>query len=250
MAEQSNRRASGVVTTTTSTTTHGPVITTTSYASNNPQITVSGSGPQISTLVSPTVTTTYSNRPPRASLTSSATQTERRPTVRIRRQGTEQGTQTIPEDAQHHDTRRRSTSEPQRPQLAFIPEDDLEIRRHVTASPLQVLHEEESGAATPQFLAVPPAVPQSNPERQERPQRPGWGRQLSRQLSSLSLRPQAAPAGPYHPEYDAQVVDMLDVIGMLRNFIRQRHVLNLQQIRKSLPSPPSTTSRTRSSSRI
>ena len=217
MTEQSNRRASGVVTTTTSTTTHGPVITTTSYASSNPQITVSSSGPQNSTIVSPTVTTTYSTPSSRASLTSSATQTERRPTVRIRRQGTEQGTQTVPEDAQHHGTRRRSNSEPQRPQLAYIPEDDLEIRRHVTATPLQVLHEEGSGVTTPQFLAVPPTVPQSSPERQEKPQRPGWGRQLSRQLSSVSLRPHAAPAGPYHPEYDAQVVDMLDVIGWLRS---------------------------------
>jgi hypothetical protein len=78
--------------------------------------------------------------------------------------------------------------------------DDLEIRRHVTATPLQTLHEEDSRYLIPQLGYYTPAVPEKNPRR------PGY----VRQTSAISLRhSRNLPAG----EYDADVVDVLDVIG-------------------------------------
>lgn len=208
MADNFNSRSvAGTSTSTTTTTTHGPVITTTTTIGGphpHPHTIVTSDAPQSTTIAYPTVVTTYdvaAQRPPAAS---SATQTERQPSIRIRRQGNDQGTQTIREVVQQHGARRRSSSEPQRPQAALLqPHDDLEIQRQMTATPLQTLHEEGAGVVAHDFSAVPSAVPPRNL------QRPGWGRGLS----AISLRSRVRDPREIAPEYDAHMVDMLDVIG-------------------------------------
>lgn len=192
-----------VTTTSTTTTTSGPLITTTSYTTGEPHTTTTSNDGQPTTVVHPTITTTHQLPLQLPLSASTATQTERRPSIRIRRQGVDQTTETLREEPEQHTSRRRSSSEPQHPQLALHPQNGLEIRRQVSAAPLQTLHEEDSGLRIPQLLSVPPPVPPRSP------QRPSWGRQLS----SISLRARPQAHEPNAPEYDAQVVDVLDVIG-------------------------------------
>lgn len=203
MSNRDGREASGRPTQSTvssTTTTHGPTITTTTYTATGPQTTVITSAPHATTIVSPTVTTTL-RTPLQQAPSLSASQPERQPSIRIRRAGAEPNIQSYEDDGESYANRRRSFSEPERPQPALLQEiDDLEIRRHTSATPLQTLHEEGSGYSVPQVGYYTSVVPERNPRR------PGY----VRQTSAISLRhSRNLPAG----EYDADVVDVLDVIG-------------------------------------
>ncbi|KAF2682600.1 hypothetical protein K458DRAFT_419444 [Lentithecium fluviatile CBS 122367] len=196
---------------TTSTTTHGPTTTTTSSTTAGPLTTVTTSGPQSTTVHHPNVTTTTHQTPtPRVSSASTSNQPERPsiPSIRIRRQGADESTLshaiTTEDDSAFHG-RRRSSSEPQRPQPALLlqPFDDLEIRRQLTATPLQTLHEEDSGNTVPRLASFAPVI------HSRSAQRPA----ISRQASAFSLRGTQG-RGPKREvrEYDTDMIDMLDVI--------------------------------------
>ncbi|KAF2259679.1 hypothetical protein CC78DRAFT_536891 [Lojkania enalia] len=192
---------------TTTTVTRGPHITTSTTSNNaqntssDPQTTVTSDGPQSTTTVAhPTVTTTHTHEAllPRPPAIPSALQPDRNPSIRIRRQSADQHTQKPARDSEHG--RRRSSSEPQwSPFAPYLQQDDLQIRRQTSVTPLQTLHEEgSSGVQAPRFLSVPQA------NAAQKPPRPG----LQRQTSAISIRPRTQGA----PEYGQQVVDMLDVI--------------------------------------
>ncbi|KAF2464126.1 uncharacterized protein BDR25DRAFT_346911 [Lindgomyces ingoldianus] len=180
----------------TTTTSSGPRTVTTSRTVTNPEGTNFTTSPQSTTFVHSTITTAYSSPQQQHVVASTATHTGRRPSIRVRRQGVDPGMQTATNNVPRA-TRRRSSSEPD-PAQSGPPQDDLEMRKHMTATPLQTLHEEGPGAITPQFLAVPSA------RLLERPARPG----AARNLSSINIRTRGHDA----PEYEPQVVDMLDVI--------------------------------------
>ena len=193
MADNTDRRRSS--TTTTTFTTTSPPITTTTTSSPHSDLptTTSTTAPFSTTITHPTVTTTHHVVSP----------PERRPSIRIRRHEADQSTQTAAQ-GDWQGNRRRSSSEPQRPHLAAIlqpQDDDLEIRRHVTATPLQSLPEEGVGMISQHDGIGTPAVPPRNPRR------PAWGRAIS-----LRPRAQTGQAVP-QTEYEPQLVDMLDVIG-------------------------------------
>lgn len=186
--------------TTATTTTHGPTIATTTYAGNGPRTTVTTSAPHAPTIVSPTVTTTHQVsflQPPRSS---AGPRTEQQPSIRLRRSAADLNLQDDDGDTQGN--RRRSLSEPERPQAALLKEaEEMQIRRHASATPLQTLHEEGSGYSVPQVGYYTPVAPGKSAPR------PAFGRQVS----AFSLRhARNFPAG----NYDADVVDVLDVIGM------------------------------------
>ena len=214
--ENGGRPTQNPVSSTISTiTTHGPTVTTT-YTTAGPQTTVTTSGPRSTTIVSPTVTTTHRLSLPQPPPPPSApSQAERQPSIRIRRAGAEQTTHSREDDGETPGNRRRSFSEPERPQPALLQEvDDLEIRRHVSATPLQTLQEEGPAYSVPQFGYYTPAVPEKSPRR------PAY----ARQTSAISLRhSRNLPAG----EYEADVVDVLDVIGI--------HMFNLLANSADLP---------------
>lgn len=231
-----DRPASASTTTTTTTTTsHGPHTVTTTSTSAGPQTIVTSGSPQSTTFTHPTVTTTNSipRRPVPSATATAQTQTqtqpvERRPSVRIRRlpstpllSQSQAPTEATRAGGDHGEqtNRRRSSSEPQRPQLAPYPANDLEIRRQVTATPLQTLHEEGSGATTPQFLAVPAGHPQG---RQRATSNASRRPVLDRQTSHSSI---SARGGNAH-EYNAEIIDMLDVIGKLQHCIGFRTLQN------------------------
>lgn len=229
-----DRPASASTTTTTTTTTsHGPHTVTTTSTSAGPQTIVTSGSPQSTTFTHPTVTTTNSipRRPVPSATATAQTQTqpvERRPSVRIRRlpstpllSQSQAPTEATRAGGDHGEqtNRRRSSSEPQRPQLAPYPANDLEIRRQVTATPLQTLHEEGSGATTPQFLAVPAGHPQG---RQRATSNASRRPVLDRQTSHSSI---SARGGNAH-EYNAEIIDMLDVIGKLQLCIGFRTLQN------------------------
>jgi hypothetical protein len=209
-SQSSRGTRSATITTTSTTITNGPHTTTTRYTTTGPQTTVTNTGGlRSSTVAHPTITTTHQIAFPRAPSASAATQTQRHPSIRIRR---DQTAQAITEPSLDHGHRRRSSSEPQRPPSTYRSQDDLEIQRQVTAGPLHTLHEEGSASMTAQLLSVPLAA------RPRSSQRPGWGRQFS----AISLRggDAGSGAGEGHdaPEYTPGLVDMLDVIGGLQNF--------------------------------
>jgi hypothetical protein len=134
-------------------------------------------------------------------------QPERQSSIRIRRQQIDQGASAhaqSTEDESTYGNRRRSSSEPQRPPPALlVPTDDLEIRRQITATPLQTLHEEGSGSTVPQMRSFVPVVAARSV------QRPAFGRQAS----AFSLRgAQGHGLDRGVREYDVDMVDMLDVI--------------------------------------
>jgi len=194
-------------TTSTTTITRGPTVTTTSsttYTAAGPQTTVVSNAPGTSTIVHPTVTTTHNASLLQASRGSPLARSEQQPSIRIRRSGGELSpqTQTQTDDEDGHGNRRRSFSQPERPQPALLRElDDLEIRRYTSATPLGTLREEGSGYSIPQLRSFAPVVPSRDPRRPVFP----------RQTSAISLRRSrgAAPG-----EFDADVVDVLDVLGM------------------------------------
>jgi len=218
MADNSSSRPSSATTvSTTTTTSHGPRTVTTTYASpTNSGTIVTPNAPQSITTTHPTVTTTTHLQVPqpsyRAPSSSVAAQTPRRPSsIRIRRQGNEQTTPAPPPESQPSSSnRRRSSSDPQRSQFAPLYQDDLEIRRQITATPLQTLQEEGHEPTSRQFAPVPPAVPPRNSRR------PLLGRQFS--LGSFRGRGQDTEqdASEQEPLYDAEIIDMLDVIGRSR----------------------------------
>ena len=108
------------------------------------------------------------------------------------------------DDENTYTARRRSSSEPQRPQAVLLnPNDDLEIRRQMTATPLQTLHEEGSGSTVPQLRSFSPIVPLQSAQRPA----------LGRQASAINLRG-AQGHGTIRQvrEYDTNMIDMLDVI--------------------------------------
>jgi hypothetical protein len=223
-AGQGHGRQSHPTTYTTSTTTHGPTIITTSSTTGNPHITVTSSGPSSTTVHSPTVTTTHHGPTVRrvaspssasptgqhSSIGSVSSQTERQsatPSIRIRRQGADSDATThalTTDEETTHSKRRRSSSEPQRPQAALLnPQDDLEIRRQMTATPLQTLHEEGSGMTVPQLRPSSPLPPPTTAPR------PGMGRQAS----AINLRgAQGRGTIRQVQEYDTNMIDMLDVL--------------------------------------
>ncbi|KAF1959354.1 hypothetical protein CC80DRAFT_490305 [Byssothecium circinans] len=237
-------------TSSTTTTTHGPTITTTtSHTSSNPRTTITPSGPQSSTITHPTVRTTHSMprpQPPQAPQrpqASTATQTARRPsTIGIRIHGADPSTQAHATEAHVEGNRRRSSSEPQRPQVALLdPRDDLEIRRQITATPLQTLHE-GSENSVPRVSTFAPIVPSSAQ------QRPSFGRQAS----AFNLR--RTQQGHEPRAYENDLVDILDVIDpavstltTLNNVQNSLFIPNLGWLYNRRPtynfspSPPDTT---------
>ncbi|KAL5121376.1 hypothetical protein ACEQ8H_000844 [Pleosporales sp. CAS-2024a] len=101
--------------------------------------------------------------------------------------------------------RRRSSSEPRPPGSVLFP-DDPDLRRQMTATPLQPLYEEGSrtgNAGNPALVSGPPPATSRLPG-------------LSRQVSAFNIRrnQQQAPSHQ-HNTMDANVVDVLDVIGKL-----------------------------------
>ncbi|KAF2705407.1 hypothetical protein K504DRAFT_415263 [Pleomassaria siparia CBS 279.74] len=200
------------VSSTTTTTTHGTRTVTTSHTSPGRGIAVTSSTPQSITATHPTVTTTHQtpfyrlSPPPAASV---ATQTEQRaPSIRIRRQAADQGIQ-VPAvvNTRNGTTRVRSSSDPQPPRLATCLEDgDLEMRKHVTATPMQTLQEEGYTTATEPLVPVEPLVPTRSARR------PAVRRQFS--LNSFRSRREDVDQEPVveQPLYDARMIDMLDVI--------------------------------------
>ncbi|ORY15042.1 hypothetical protein BCR34DRAFT_644309 [Clohesyomyces aquaticus] len=190
-------------TTSTTTTSHGPRIVTTSHTTSNAHITTVTSSPQSTTTVHPTITTTYGNpqqqTPPVSSV---STQTQRWPSIRVRRQSTDQGTRSGAPNG-NNDTQRRSSIRhvPSQPSPS-IP-DEIHARDHVTARPLQTLPEEGAAGENSTIRFVSPS-PAPVAERRARPTRPRPGRQLS--AISLGGRRRVAP------KYEPGVVDMLDVI--------------------------------------
>lgn len=183
----------------TTTTTHAPIITTTSTAAGSHTTVVVP--PQSPTpAITTTTTATHQLAFPVPSAPAATAPSDRRPSIRIRRHGGDSGAPTRPSDNEEgHGNRRRSFSAPQHPQQAFLGlDDDLEIRRQVTATPLQTLHEEGSGNTVPR-LGVPPTV---QPRSSRRPA-------VARQTSAISLR---RPQGQEQREYEPEVVDVLDVI--------------------------------------
>lgn len=204
--DDARRAANNPVSSTTTTTTTGPTITATTYTSSGPQTTITLSGPNASTIVSPTVTTTHRTPVLQSPRSSVASQPERNSSIRIRRAGAARNTQDQSNDDEAIANRRRSFSEPERPAAALLKEvEDLEIRRHISASPLQTLHEEGSGYAVPQVGYYVPVVPERHPRRPA----------VVRQSSAISVRhARNLPPG----EYESDVIDVLDVIGMLKHY--------------------------------
>ncbi|KAF9735859.1 hypothetical protein PMIN06_002223 [Paraphaeosphaeria minitans] len=195
---QPGRRGERAHTASSTTTTHGPTITTTTHTGNGPRTTVITRAPHATTIASPTVTTTHQIPFPQTPRSSAGTQTERQPSIRICRAGADPNLQG--DDADTQENRRRSSSEPERPQPALLKEvEDLEIRRHASTTPLQTLHEEGSGYSVPQVGYYTPVLPEKNPRRPA----------LGRQVSAIGLRhARNFPEGIYGTD----VVDVLDVI--------------------------------------
>jgi hypothetical protein len=213
----------------TTTTTHGPCIvtthtsgdprtTTTIHTSGAPGITVASSTPQSTTYTHPTVTTTHQLpvQPYRAPAASVATQTSLRPpSIRIRRQSNDQGTQASAAGiSRATPNRRRASSDPQPPHSAPCIQDDLAIRKQVSAMPLQTLQEEGDTSEIRQFEPIEPVESVALPPKSAR--RPGFGRGFSMQ-SFRERREERAAQEPVaeQPLYDARMIDMLDVIGTL-----------------------------------
>jgi hypothetical protein len=240
-------------TTTTSHSSDGPQqTTTTTHTSGSPDTTVVSSTPQSTTYTHPTVTTTLQLpvQPYRAPAASVGTQANLRPpSIRIRRQGNDQGTQASAADiSRATSNRRRASSDPQPPHSTPA-QDDLAIRRQVSAMPLQTLQEEGDAAETKHFGPLEPvenvdsvAPPPSSARR------PGYGRGFSVQ-SFRERRQDKAAQEPVveQPLYDARMIDMLDVIGTFAMVLPQHVSTNNVQILKLQPSTPSTTSKTLSS---
>lgn len=216
-------------TTSTTTTTHGaqPSTTTTHSSTGGHGTSVQHFGPQSTTITHPTVTT--STHTPiaqqfahiSADVSRSNSGRNRSSSIRIRRPSTQNlqpSPQPVPlpqhtpsndgaNDGGWQGGRRRSSSEPRPPPSALFP-DDNDLRRQMTATPLQPLYEESSRAGNAGSSAMgegPPVSQGLNARRQGG---------MSRQTSALNIR-------RHHHHHntnkdnmmDTNVVDVLDVIG-------------------------------------
>jgi hypothetical protein len=209
-------------TSTTTTTTNGPHGTTTTHTTTPGSGTsVFHFGTQSTTHISPTVTTTSSSPAPSptpapqapaatVSPSQSAMNRVRSSSIRIRRPSSQnvlptpspQPQQLPAEDNTWQAGRRRSSSEP-RPPSSVLFADDNDLRRQMTATPLQPLYEE--GARTANGTTTPDTRPPTS-------RRQGLG--MRRQTSALNIR-----RGKHQNQHnhnntmDSNVVDVLDVIG-------------------------------------
>ena len=214
-------------TSTTTTTTHGPHTTTTIHSTTPGQGTsVTHFGPQSTTITSPTVTTTSQTPVPQAqnlqapapsaSPSRSNSQSLRSSSIRIRRPSSQSvlpspspspqpqpQLQTPAADATWQAGRRRSSSEPRPPSSTLFAEDN-DLRRQMTATPLQPLYEEGSRTANGDSLAPGAGPP---PSRGPSTRRQG----MQRQISALNIR--RNNHNQNEQTMDSNVVDVLDVIG-------------------------------------
>jgi hypothetical protein len=201
--------------TTLTTTTSGPHTTTTTTSTTPGQgTTVHHSGPQSTTVTSPTIsstTQTPSSQPTTTSSQPSAppsiAQRVRSGSIRIRRPSSQQDP-AIPlampapvpaSDDGWQGGRRRSNSEPRPPPQAMFQDYNRRRQQPATPQPLQPLYENGTQAAFP--AAGPPAS-----------QRPGVGRKgITRQSSAFHMR--RHQNDPNQNMMGHNVVDVLDVIG-------------------------------------
>ncbi|KAF2496834.1 hypothetical protein BU16DRAFT_560147 [Lophium mytilinum] len=214
-------------TTTTTTTTSGPRSSNTVTTTSGPRSTTTSSNglSTTTTTTGPTFTSIVPRRPapPLPSLSS----TPQRPTasragsgIRLRRlpssnslyQQSIRSTSNVPqpppvETNDGPSNRRRSSSEPQRPQLSALT-DDLAIRRQMTAQSnyLSPVQEDASPHPSPyNTLSVPPIAPSGSRRRASTSAR----NMLHRLPSGTNI---LAASGQDGHEYDSNIIDMLDVI--------------------------------------
>ncbi|KAF2816697.1 uncharacterized protein BDZ99DRAFT_434170 [Mytilinidion resinicola] len=220
---------SSTTTTTTTTTSSDPRSSNTVTTTSGPRNTTTSSNGLSTTTTTTTTGPTFTSIVPRrpAPLQPSLSSTPQRPTVsragsgfRLRRlassnslyQQPVRSSANVPQ-TQQHDTndgpsnRRRSSSEPQRPQLSALA-DDLAIRRQMTAQSNYLSPVQEDGSAHPsnsENLSVPPIAPSGSRRRASTSAR----NILHRLPSGTNM---LAASGQDHQEYDSNIIDMLDVI--------------------------------------
>jgi hypothetical protein len=207
-------------------TAHGPHTTTTTHSTTGGQGTsVTHFGPQSTTTIHPTITTTtqtpaIQTPAPAAQPSRLNPQRFRSSSIRLRRPSAQnvipalspspspQPEQAAAEDSTWQAGRRRSSSEPRPPSSALFP-DDHDLRRQVTATPLQPLYEEGQRRGNADSLAPGTGPPPSRG--------PSTRRQaMQRQSSALNIR-RGHHNNHHHQSghtMDANVVDVLDVIGL------------------------------------
>jgi hypothetical protein len=210
--------------TTSTTTTHGPYSTTTTHSTSAGQGTqVTHFGPQSTTITHPAVTATTRMPVPQAPAPSANPsrlnpQRVHSSSIRIRRPTSQilpavQPPQPLqsPNDDTWQAGRRRSSSEPRPPSSVLFPEDN-DLRRQITATPLQPVYED--GARTGDLGSLTPGA--APPSRGPSTRRQG----MNRQISALNIRrnnhhkqQQNQNQNQNQNNMDANVVDVLDVIG-------------------------------------
>lgn len=219
-------RAGPSTTSTTTTTTHGPHTSTTVHSTTPGHGTsVHHFGPHSTTITSPTVMTTSQTHAPQpapqpptpsANPSRSNSQRVRSSSIRIRRPSSQsvlpaaspqpQLPETSAEENAWLAGRRRSSSEP-RPPSSVLFQDDSELRRQMTATPLQPLYEDAVRNGNGET-----SVPSAGPPPSQGPTTRRQG--LSRQISALNIRRNHNQAHHHqHNTMDSNVVDVLDVIG-------------------------------------
>jgi len=237
-------------TSTTTTTTHGGT-TTTSHSHNGTAVT--DFGPHSTTTVSPTVTSVSRVPVPQsqhlqtpditASPSRSNSQRQRSSSIRIRRPSVQNAMPSPSPPPQlsqpaaaandgFQGGRRRSSSEPRPPPAALFP-DDNDLRRQMTATPLQPVYEDgvprschEQGPAP--GAAGPPPSRGPSTRRQA----------MQRQISALNIRRNHHPVTHDQRNMDSNVVDVLDVIGECSICIcRAQGAANTPQTPRSLHLP-------------
>lgn len=229
--------------TTSTTTTQGPRQTTTTTHSTSPGygVSVTHFGPQTTTVVSPTTTTTTSQSPgaqsqtpqspaPSADPARSNSGRDRSGSIRIRRPTSSQQLMPSPSPqpqlAANDDFlggRRRSSSEPRPVSSALFP-DDNDLRRQMTGTPLQPLYEENSRPANADNLAPTAGPPPSRGPSNRR-------QTMQRQISALNIRRGNNNAQHHSNTMDANVVDVLDVIGQLSLWQMKNMANTIQTLR-------------------
>lgn len=212
--------------TTSTTTTRGPhTHTTTTTYSTSPQhgTSVIDYSPQTTTVTSPTITTTthtpYLQAP--APAASPERTRPRSSSIRIRKPVPQHvAPEPTPSPPPPQPTaesnwqagRRRSSSEP-RPLAPSLLQDDSDLRRQVTATPLQPLYEEGARAGNPNFLAPgtgPPPARGPSTRRQT----------MQRQASAITMR--RKDHNQTDQNMEANMVDVLDVIGQYLHHLAPR----------------------------
>jgi hypothetical protein len=211
----------GLTTTTSTTSTHGLHTTTsTTHSTTDAEgTTVTHYGPHSTTITHPAVTTTTrtpvpQSPAPTASPATSIPQRVRSSSIRIRRPSAQSvlpspSPQPQPQPQQPttgndtwHAGRRRSSSEP-RPPSSVLFADDNDLRRQMTATPLQPLYEDGAQKGLAINSALPPPSQGPSTRRQG----------MQRQISALNIRRNNHHHNHNRNTMDANVVDVLDVIG-------------------------------------